>query len=91
MIRPTIAVESLKAYVDSAVKHRALLAKIGVEGMISNHSEFDDAVAKVAKLASRKPGERHPFLTGPDSVRRYTTVVEEVGKAALALPRPAQP
>jgi metallo-beta-lactamase class B len=78
---------SLQAYVDSAVKYRALLAKLGVEGMVSNHSEFDNAVEKIKQLASRKPGEPHPFLTGKDSVRRYMTVVEEVGRAALALPR----
>jgi metallo-beta-lactamase class B len=76
---------SLQAYVDSAVQYRALLAKLGVAGMISNHSEFDDAVAKIARLATRKPGEPHPFLTGADSVKRYMTVVEEVGRAGLAI------
>jgi metallo-beta-lactamase class B len=88
-LSPATPVESLKAYVDSAVKYRALLAKLEVEGIISNHSEFDNAVAKIAALGTRKPGDRHPFLTGPDSVRRYMTVVEEVGRAALALPRTA--
>ncbi len=78
----------LQAYVDSAVKYRAMLAKLGVEGMVSNHSEFDDAVVKIGKLGSRKAGEPHPFLPGKDSVRRYMTVVEEVGRAALALPKP---
>jgi metallo-beta-lactamase class B len=75
---------SLQAYVDSAVRYRALLEKLGVEGIISNHSEFDDAVAKISRLASRKAGAPHPFLPGRDSVRRYMTVVEEVGRAALA-------
>ncbi len=79
---------SLQAYVDSAVKYRALLAKLGVEGMISNHNEFDNAVTKISRLASRKAGEPHPFLSGPESVGRYMTVVEEVGRAALAVPRP---
>jgi metallo-beta-lactamase class B len=79
--------ESFKAYVDSAVKYRALLANLGVEGMISNHSEFDDAVGKLEKLSSRKPGDPHPFLTGADSVARYMRVVEEVGRAGLALPK----
>jgi metallo-beta-lactamase class B len=78
----------LKAYIDSAVKYRALLAKLGVEGIISNHSEFDNAIAKLDVLAARKPGGPNPFLTGPESVRRYMTVVEEVARAALALPKP---
>lgn len=67
--------------------YRALLAKLGVDGMISNHSEFDDAVLKLTKLAARKAGEPHPFLPGKDSVRRYMTVVEEVARAALAAPK----
>jgi metallo-beta-lactamase class B len=78
---------NLQAYADSALKYRTLLAMLGVEGMLSNHSEFDNAVEKIAKLASRKAGEPHPFLTGRDSVRRYMVVVEEVGRAAIALPR----
>ena len=41
-------------------------------------------MAKLQKLAARKPGEPHPFLTGVESVRRYLTVAEEVGRAALA-------
>lgn len=55
-----------------------------MEGMISNHSEFDHSTEKLQELARRKPGDRHPFLTGAESVRRYMTVVEEVGRAAMA-------
>ena len=75
---------ALREYVDSAVRYRELLKKLGVQGMISNHSEFDYSTAKLEGLAKRKPGERHPFLTGADSVQRYMTVVEEVGRAAVA-------
>ncbi|MEO5739505.1 MAG: hypothetical protein ABIS29_02805 [Vicinamibacterales bacterium] len=74
----------VKEYVDSAVRYRALLSKLGVEGLISNHTEYDSSMAKLQALATRKPGDRHPFLTGAESVRRYMTVVEEVGRAALA-------
>lgn len=75
---------ALKEYVDSAVRYRELLKKLGVHGMISNHSEFDRSTAKLEELPRRKPGDRHPFLTGADSVHRYMTVVEEVGRAAMA-------
>jgi metallo-beta-lactamase class B len=76
--------DALKQYVESAVRYRELLARLGVEGMISNHSEFDSSTTKIQALAARKPGARHPFLTGADSVKRYMTVVEEVARAALA-------
>jgi metallo-beta-lactamase class B len=75
---------AVKEYVDSTVRYRALLSKLGVEGIISNHTDYDSTIAKVQALAVRKPGERHPFLTGPESVRRYLTVAEEVGRATLA-------
>jgi metallo-beta-lactamase class B len=75
---------AVKAYVDSAVRYRALLSKLGVEGIISNHTDYDSSIAKLQALARRKPGEPHPFLTGTESVRRYMTVVEEVGRATLA-------
>ena len=54
----------VKQYVDSAVRYRALLSKLGVEGIISNHTDYDSSIAKLQKLATRKPGEPHPFLTG---------------------------
>ena len=53
-------------------------------GIISNHTDYDSSIAKLQELAARKPGEPHPFLTGVESVRRYLTVAEEVGRAALA-------
>lgn len=75
---------AVKEYVDSAVRYRALTSKLGVEGIISNHTDYDSTIAKIQAVATRKPGERHPFLTGVESVRRYLTVAEEVGKATLA-------
>jgi metallo-beta-lactamase class B len=73
----------VRQYVDSAVRYRALVSKLGVEGIISNHTDYDSTIAKIRALAARKPGERHPFLTGVESVRRYLTVAEEVGRATL--------
>jgi metallo-beta-lactamase class B len=74
----------VKEYVDSAVRYRGLLAKLGVEGIISNHTDYDSSIAKMQALAVRKPGQPHPFLSGAESVRRYMTVAEEVGRATLA-------
>jgi metallo-beta-lactamase class B len=74
----------VKNYVDSAVRYRALLATLGVEGIISNHTDYDSSIAKLQALDVRKPGDPHPFLTGAQSVKRYMTVVEEAGRATLA-------
>ena len=75
---------AVKEYIDSTVRYGALLSKLGVEGIISNHTDYDSTIAKLQALSLRKPGEPHPFLTGPASVRRYMTVAEEVGRATLA-------
>ena len=75
---------AVQQYVDSTVRYRALLSKLGVEGIISNHTDYDSSIAKMQALAARKPGDPHPFLTGAESVRRYLTVAEEAGRATLA-------
>ena len=70
---------------DSAVRYRSLVSKLGVEGIISNHTDYDSSIAKLEALATRKPGQPHPFLTGAESVRRYMAVVEEAGRATLVV------
>ena len=84
----TTAPEAIRNYIDSAVRYRALLGKLGVEGIVSNHTAYDNTLKKLEALKTRQPKEPHPYLTGAESVRRYLTVAEELGRAALALPRP---
>jgi metallo-beta-lactamase class B len=50
--------------------------------LMSNHSEFDSATTKIRMLASRKPGEPHPFDFGKEAVARYFTVSGECAQAA---------
>ena len=39
--------------------------------------------AKLLAMATRRPGERHPYVVGADSVARYLTVAEECATAGL--------
>ena len=50
--------------------------------LMSNHSEFDNAVTKIKMLTARKPGEPHPFELGREAVQRYFRVMEECAQAA---------
>ena len=50
--------------------------------LMSNHSEFDNAVTKVGLLAGRKAGEPHPFELGREAVQRYFKVMDECAQAA---------
>jgi hypothetical protein len=36
-------------------------------------------------VLARRPGEKHPYVVGNDVVRRYLTVANECGQAALAI------
>ena len=42
---------------------------------------------KLAALATRKPGEPHPFVTGNANILRYLTMVRECAQAGLATTR----
>ena len=84
----TTSPEAIKDYINSAVRYREVLGKLGVEGIVSNHTAYDNSLKKMEALKSRKPGEPHPYLTVAESVRRYLTIADELGRAALALPRP---
>jgi metallo-beta-lactamase class B len=50
--------------------------------LMSNHSEFDNAVMKIRLLAARKAGEPHPFELGSEAVLRYFKVMDECAQAA---------
>jgi metallo-beta-lactamase class B len=60
----------------------AAAAASGATILMSNHSEFDNAVTKIRLLAARKPGEPHPFELGKEAVARYFTVAGECAQAA---------
>jgi metallo-beta-lactamase class B len=69
-------------YIKSQSKMAAAAAAAGATVLMSNHSEFDNAVTKIKLLAARKPGEPHPFEVGKEAVARYFTVGGECAQAA---------
>ncbi len=76
-------------YIKSQSKMAAAAAAANATILMSNHSEFDSAITKIRLLASRKPGEPHPFDVGKEAVARYFTVTAECAQAArLKLTQP---
>jgi metallo-beta-lactamase class B len=75
-------VPNFETYIDSQRKMAAAAAKTNATILMSNHSEFDNAVSKIKMLASRKRGEPHPFDLGTEAVARYFKVSEECAQAA---------
>jgi metallo-beta-lactamase class B len=61
------------------------VTKAGADVILSNHTAYDGSKTKLPAVAARKPGEKHPYVVGSDVVRRYLTVANECGQAALAI------
>jgi metallo-beta-lactamase class B len=73
-----------KTYSDSASRFRDIAARAGADVLLSNHTIFDGSKQKLPLLATRKPGQAHPYVIGKESVMRYLTVVDECARAGLA-------
>jgi metallo-beta-lactamase class B len=69
-------------YISSQRKMAGLAASLGASVIMSNHSEFDNAVTKVRMLAARRPGEPHAFDLGREAVQRYFKTSDECAQAA---------
>src|SRR6266851_3057054 len=79
------------SYIKSQTKMAAAAASANATAFMSNHSEFDSATTKIRMLASRKPGEPHPFEIGKEAVARYFVVTGECAQAArLKLTQPVE-
>jgi metallo-beta-lactamase class B len=69
-------------YIASQRKMAAAAAEAKATVLMSNHSEFDNAVTKIKMMAARKAGEPHPFEIGSDAVARYFRVTDECAQVA---------
>jgi metallo-beta-lactamase class B len=63
--------QRLRAYAASAARLREEARKAGVDLYISNHPARDGSAENMRRLASRAPGDPHPFVTGPDTIRVF--------------------
>ena len=69
-------------YVASQRKMAATSAAAGATILLSNHSEFDNAVNKIRMIGGRKGDEAHPFEVGGDAIGRYFKVTEQCAELA---------
>ena len=69
-------------YVASQRKMGATATAAGATILMSNHSEFDNAVNKIRMIAGRKADEAHPFEIGGNAVGRYFKVTEQCAELA---------
>ena len=76
--------ERFQIYIDSARRFSDIVARVGADVLISNHTIFDGSKTKLPAMAARKPGDPHPYVIGTDAVQRYLAVVDECAQAGLA-------
>lgn len=75
-------VPNFDTYIASQRKMAAAAASAKATVLMSNHSEFDNAVTKMRTIAARQQGEPHPFDIGAEAVARYFKVTEECAQVA---------
>jgi metallo-beta-lactamase class B len=86
---PDPGIRNFQIYIDSQKKMAAKAAETKATVLISNHSEFDNAVDKNRMLAGRGNGP-HPYESSPESIQNFFKVVENCARASqIALERQA--
>lgn len=70
-------------YIDSQKRIARAASAAGASVILSNHSEYDNAYTKARLVGvKREVGEGNPFISTPQSVQDYFTVMEECATAA---------
>ena len=83
--------DRLQIYSDTTVKYRDVMKQEKADIFLSNHVIFDAAIAKMAELKERKPGDPNPFVVGEDAVQRFLTILGECALATKAYVEAGQP
>ncbi len=78
---PDPGIRNFQTYIESQQRFAARAAATGATVLLSNHSEFDNAVDKNRVLAGRGDGP-HPYELGADPVQRYFKVMQSCARAA---------
>jgi metallo-beta-lactamase class B len=78
---PDPGIKNFQSYIDSQRKMAEKAAAVRATVLLSNHSEFDNAVSKNRMLAGRGNGT-HPYEIGAEWVQRYFQVMQGCARAA---------
>ena len=78
---PDPGIKNFQIYIDSQKHMAAQAAATNATVLLSNHSEFDNAVNKNRMLAGRGNAP-HPYEVGADWVQRYFQVMQGCARAA---------
>jgi len=71
----------LEAYIESTERAAELVQRERIDVLISNHSGYDDSLAKLQLLRDRPGTQPNPFVMGTATVLRALTVMGECAQA----------
>jgi metallo-beta-lactamase class B len=77
--------EMLQSYISNASRFKDIADGAGADVIIGNHTEYNDALARLDRTKALKAGEPNPWVVGKDEVGKYLTVVAECAKSWLAI------
>jgi metallo-beta-lactamase class B len=77
--------EMLQSYISNASRFKDIAEGAGADVIIGNHTEYNDALARLERTKARKPGEPNPWVVSKAEVGKYLTVVAECAKSWLAI------
>jgi metallo-beta-lactamase class B len=78
---PDPGIQNFETYVKSQQHMATQAAATHATVILSNHSEFDNAISKNRMIAGRGDGA-HPYDVGADGVQRYFQVMQHCARAA---------
>jgi metallo-beta-lactamase class B len=78
---PDPGIRNFQTYIDSQKRMAEKARASGATVLLSNHSEFDNAVNKNRMLAGRGNGP-HPYEVGAEGIQRYFEVMQGCARAA---------
>ncbi len=78
-----VPMPGLKQYVDSIAHYVTVAERMGVDVEVQNHPLFDNMPGRIAALATRRPGDPHPFVMGTDRYLRFWNIVSECMQADI--------
>jgi metallo-beta-lactamase class B len=84
LIPTRIPDEGLRQYMKSIERWGSVTRRMNVDVEIQNHPMYDGFVAKLQRLALRKPGESNPFVVGREGYRRFLDVMAGCTEVQLA-------
>jgi len=77
--------EMLQSYISNASRLKDIADGAGADVIIGNHTEYNDALARLDRTKSRKAGDPNPWVVGKGEIGKYLTVVQECAKSWLAI------